>query len=183
MKLYWLPNLITVLRMLGTGVLLFLVPESRTFYMVYAATGVTDVLDGTLARAMKATSPMGARLDSVADLLFYSVVLLRLLSVLWQKLPGWLWLWVGLILAMRLAAYLTAYRKTREFAASHSILNKATGAAVFLTPFLLQSTALLGWSVVVCVLATAASGQELYQYQTRKTTRRDSCGKETLQGQ
>ena len=180
MKLRWLPNLITTLRMVGTLALLFLVPASREFYFVYTFTGMTDVLDGALARALKITSPVGARLDSIADLLFYSVMLLRLLPMLWQQLPGWIWLWVGLILVLRLSSYMAAYQKTGEFAALHTILNKATGFGVLMVPFFLGTPGLFLWSVAVCILATLSSGQELYFHCTRKDMRRENYGKKII---
>ena len=42
---------------------------------IYTFAGLTDVLDGWLARKTGRASEFGARLDSVADLLFYSVLL------------------------------------------------------------------------------------------------------------
>ena len=168
MKLRWLPNFITSLRILGTVILLFLEPASREFYLVYTATGITDALDGTLARALKATTTLGSKLDSVADLLFYTVMLLRLLPPLWEQLPWWIWPWVGGILCVRLSAYVVAYLRTGGFASLHTIWNKMSGFGVFLLPYFLGSRGLLPWSVVVCVVTSIASGWELYLHLRRK---------------
>lgn len=74
-----LPNFVTGLRMVGTFLLLFTKAFSPAFYVVYSICGISDVLDGFLARRTGATSEFGARLDSVADLLFYTVMMIKIL--------------------------------------------------------------------------------------------------------
>ena len=69
-----LPNFVTGLRMVGTFLLLFTKAFSPAFYVVYSICGISDVLDGFLARRTGTASEFGARLDSVADLLFYTVL-------------------------------------------------------------------------------------------------------------
>ena len=78
---------VTSVRIAATISLIFLPLRSVGFLAVYTLTGLTDVLDGWLARKTGTASDFGARLDSIADLLFYGVVLLRLVPILWQKMP------------------------------------------------------------------------------------------------
>lgn len=68
-------NIITFFRVVGIILLLTMKPLSPSFFLLYTATGLTDVLDGWIARKTKTASDFGARLDSIADLLFYTVVL------------------------------------------------------------------------------------------------------------
>ncbi|MGN0998555.1 MAG: CDP-alcohol phosphatidyltransferase family protein [Faecousia sp.] len=152
---------VTLLRMAGTLALLVLRPLSLAFLWVYALTGLTDVLDGWIARKTKTASPFGAKLDSIADLLFYAVMLLRIFPVLWQRLPVGIWWAVAGILAVRILAYLLAAVKYRLFASMHTWLNKLTGLAVFLIPFLLSTgfAALYCWGV--CAVAAASAFEEL----------------------
>lgn len=154
-------NILTCMRILGTLVLLFLQPMSSAFYIVYSISGVTDVLDGFVARLTKTTSKLGAKLDSAADLLFYAVMLLLLLPTLWMRLPWWIWILVGIVLSVRLAAYVTAYVKTRAFSALHTILNKMTGLGVFLIPYFLQTELLTGYCLVVGSVGFLSSTHEL----------------------
>ena len=100
-----LPNLITALRIAGTAGLLFTVPLTPLFFVIYTLCGLSDVLDGWLARHTGAASDFGARLDSIADLLFYTVMLVKLMPVLWQLLPGVFWALLGAVLLIRLCAY------------------------------------------------------------------------------
>jgi CDP-diacylglycerol--glycerol-3-phosphate 3-phosphatidyltransferase len=68
-----IPNILSVARLAGTPLLFLLVRlEPVTWFVVgYAIVGITDFLDGWLARAWHQTSAVGAMLDSVADVVFY----------------------------------------------------------------------------------------------------------------
>ncbi len=132
-----IPNCITCLRILGTVALLFTEPLSAKFFWVYLFTGVTDVLDGFIARTFNLTSEFGAKLDSVSDLLFYGVSLSMIMPVLWRVLPRVIWIAVAVVLLFRSLAYIFAAVRLHEFASSHSYLNKLTGLCVFAIPFVL----------------------------------------------
>ena len=161
MKLRWLPNLITTLRMVGTLALLFLVPASREFYFVYTFTGMTDVLDGALARALKITSPVGARLDSIADLFFYAVLFFKVLPVLIERKPQIFWIFFFTAITIRIFSYGTAAIKFHQFASMHTWLNKLTSLTAFFIPLYLTIPGADGFCVVVCFIAVIASAHEL----------------------
>lgn len=156
-----LPNCITALRIVGTLCLIFTVPLSLAFYLIYTFCGLSDVLDGWIARATNSTSDFGSRLDSIADLLFYAVMLIKLLPTLWRLLPTWIWYVVGGIMLLRIASYITVAVKFRRFAAVHTRMNKLTGAAVFLIPYFMHLPCAALYSFVVCAIAGIASVQEL----------------------
>ena len=151
----------TLVRMAASALLLFLPLDSYWFFLAYTIAGVTDALDGWLARRSGKASEFGARLDSAADLLFYGVLLVRIFPVLWQLLPGGIWYVVTAAVLIRLASYLAAAVKYRRFAALHTWLNKLTGFAVFLLPFMLALTDGVAYSWMVCALALASSAEEL----------------------
>ena len=152
---------ITSVRIFSSLLLLFLPLRSAGFIAVYTFTGLTDILDGWLARKTGAASDFGARLDSVADLLFYGIVLFRLIPVLWKLLPVEIWYAVAAVILVRLAAYITAAVKYHRFASLHTWLNKLTGAAVFLLPYVLAASTGIAYSWTICILAFAASLEEL----------------------
>lgn len=151
---------VTTLRIAASVFLLFLPLSSAGFLGVYTLAGLTDALDGWLARKTGTASEFGARLDSIADLLFYAVLLLRLFPVLRQMLPAAIWYAVAGILLVRLAAYATAAVKYHRFAALHTWLNKLTGASIFLLPYVLAVSSGVGYSWAVCGFAFAASLEE-----------------------
>lgn len=160
-KYLTIPNLLTVFRMLGTAALAFLPPLTVPFFALYLICSATDIADGVIARKTGAVSDFGARLDSVADILFYAVILLRLFPTLRGTLPVQVWWLAGAALAFRLCAYLAAACRYRRFAALHTYLNKCTGALLFALPLLLLTPAAVPISFAVCVMGVLASAEEL----------------------
>lgn len=152
---------VTSLRIVLALPLLFLPLRSPWFLIVYTLAGLTDALDGFLARKSGSAGEFGARLDSIADLVFYAIMFLRCLPALFQTLPHAIWYAVAGVLLLRLVAYATAAIKYHRFASLHTWLNKLTGAAVFLLPYsiALSWQTVLGW--IACSLAFAASLEEL----------------------
>lgn len=167
-------NIITFLRIAGTVFLVAVKPLSVGFFLLYILTGATDVLDGWIARKTKTASDFGARLDSVADLLFYGAMLLRIFPLLWDTLPGIIRYAVAAVIVVRISAYLTAAVKYRRFASLHTYLNKLTGAAVFLIPFLLVTKYSAAYCWAVCAVAAASSLEELTIHLKNETCRPDA---------
>lgn len=157
----YIPNCITLLRIIGTLALFFTKPLSDSFYILYTLTGVTDVLDGYFARRWKTASDFGAKLDSVADLTFYFTVIIRLLPVLLRRLPKWIWFFAAVMAAVRIASYVTVAVKFRRFASSHTWGNKATGLMVFFLIYVLPFWFASVYSVVLCAVGTLAALEEL----------------------
>ncbi len=156
-----LPNLITSLRIAGTAGLIFAVPLTPLYFVIYTFCGLSDVLDGWIARHMGTASDFGARLDSIADLFFYTVMIIQLLPILWQLLPGAFWVLLGEVLLIRLSAYGVAARRYGRFAALHTYMNKLTGAVVFLLPYVLRLPFAPVYCWTVCGVAALASTEEL----------------------
>ena len=163
-----LANAVTSLRLFGAIAMIFITPLSVPFYVVYTICGLSDGIDGTIARKMGTSSEFGARLDSVSDIMFYFVMFVKLMPVLWAAMPMWIWYIVGAVLAVRLTAYAIAFLRYGHMAAIHTYLNKVTGALVFLIPYIL----LLPCDVTLCAvtagIAMVASFEELLIHLTNK---------------
>ena len=166
-----LPKCISVLRIIGTAAMLFVEPFTAAFLILYSLCGVSDVLDGMLARAMHATSELGAKLDSAADLLFYAVMLIRIFPVLWQKLPRSIWLIVGAAVLIRLISYGYVAIRYHRFSSMHTAGNKLTGLMVFLTPYFisLPETFATPCCFAVAIVAFLSSAQELLMHLRKQT--------------
>lgn len=67
------PNLLSLTRLIGVPFLFYLIHlESHVFFLAwYILLGITDYLDGLIARAWDQVSDFGSMLDSVADLAYY----------------------------------------------------------------------------------------------------------------
>lgn len=158
-----LPNIISCFRLIGTVALLFTDPLSVTFYVIYTLCGLSDVLDGSIARATDNTTELGAKLDSIADMLYYAVMLVKILPHLVRRLPGWIWYVVAFVIALRILSYVIAAVKYRRFASLHTYMNKLTGALIFTVPYFFYGNAKFGFaiSLSVCIVAGLASSEEL----------------------
>ena len=156
-----IPCLITGFRIVGVLCLVFAKVLSPAFYVIYTFSGISDALDGWIARKTGTVSEFGARLDSIADLLFYFVMLIKLFPQLWKMLPMAVWYAVGVILILRLISYMVAAVKYRCFAALHTYLNKLTGFAVFLIPYLIGTALFEEYCYFVCAVAVLAAVEEL----------------------
>lgn len=154
-------NFITILRMVGTGMLLFTTPLTPAFYLLYTLCGITDALDGAIARATKTSSALGAKLDSIADLMFYGIMLWKLMPLLWAKLPMTVWYLTGFVLLIRITSYTVAAVKYKTFASLHIILNKLTGLLVFLLPYFMAQPFFTVYGWITAITAGIASLVEL----------------------
>ena len=89
-RVWTLPNLLSVVRLAGVPVFLWLVlgPEADGWALaLLAVSGVTDFLDGYLARRLHQTSTLGQILDPVADRLYILAVVVGL--ALRDVIPWW----------------------------------------------------------------------------------------------
>ena len=84
-QIFNIPNCITILRIIGTASLIFITPLSVPFFIIYTVSGISDVLDGTIARLTKNETTFGKRLDSIADLAFYAVMLIKIFPIFFEK--------------------------------------------------------------------------------------------------
>jgi CDP-diacylglycerol--glycerol-3-phosphate 3-phosphatidyltransferase len=80
-----LPNLLTLSRILAVPILVFLLwrPQPIDYaitFILYCVVGLTDYLDGYLARAQGLTSRLGQFLDPIADKIMVAAVIVMLVS-------------------------------------------------------------------------------------------------------
>lgn len=123
--------------------------------------GISDVLDGMIARKMKITSRLGAKLDSAADLMFYAVMLIRIFPIMWINLSKRIWFAVGMIVILRIISYYFVALKYHQFASPHTYLNKMTGTAVFSIPYIIETPIANAFCWTVCVIAMISTVREL----------------------
>lgn len=151
-----IPNIISAFRILGAIFLLFFYPVTVAFWVIYGLCGISDMLDGYLARKLHAESKTGAVLDSVADLCFVACCSIRLLPVV--QIPTWLWIWALVIVAIKIVNQVSALIVCKCFCFPHTKANKLTGLLLFL------SVPTMFWSLVplvfVAVVASFAAVQE-----------------------
>ena len=153
-------NIITLCRIPGSIGLLFCPVFSDRFYVLYLFCGLTDMVDGTIARKTGSVSEFGSMLDTVADFFFLIVSFAKLVPVI--RIPVWIWVWAAVIAAVKLVNLVWGFTQTKQMPALHTIANKATGLCLFLLPLTMSFVDLQYTAPVVCVLATIAAIQEGY---------------------
>ena len=151
-------NIITGIRIVLSIVLMFCQALSPTFYALYIAAGISDMIDGAVARKTGAVSELGSRLDTIADIVFVAVCLIKLLPVL--HIPVWLYIWIAIIAMIKVMNIAVRFFSKKEFISVHSVMNKVTGGMLFVLPLTLAFIDLRYSAAVVCMAATAAAIQE-----------------------
>ena len=157
-------DIITGFRIVLSIALLFFPPFSFAFFVLYAAAGLTDMIDGAVARKTDTVSDLGSKLDAAADLVFVAVCLFKLLPVL--DIPLWLYIWIAVIALIKIVNMISGYVMQKKWIAPHTVMNKITGALCFLLPFTLSFIDLKYSAVVVCAVATFAAAQEGHYIRT-----------------
>ena len=161
-----IPNALTALRALGVPVFLYLflvAEEPIASFVVIALGGITDYLDGKVARALNQTSDFGAKFDPTVDRLYIATVIIAL--AIKDYLP---WSLVIAIIARDLILFLVIiYQKLRGIPFFEvSFLGKAaTFNLLYAFPFLLlEEVAVIGPWCFAAGWSFAIWGISLYFY-------------------
>ena len=144
-----LPNIITLLRIAGSLGLLLCDVTGVAIWIIYALCGISDIADGWLARKLKCVSKAGALLDSVADICFVACCVWKLLPIL--ELPQWLWLWAGVIVAIKVVNQISALVMYGHCCFPHTTANKATGFVLFI------AVPMTVWSIIPIVIVASVA--------------------------
>ncbi|MCW7999757.1 phosphatidylglycerophosphate synthase, partial [Clostridium sp. cpc1] len=93
-----LPNCISFSRIIFSLTLIYTKPLSLAFYVIYIICGFSDIMDGFIARKTGTTSSLGAKIDSMADMIMVGVLLFLIYPIanLTNKIVIWIIL-IGII--------------------------------------------------------------------------------------
>ena len=160
----YIPNILTIFRILASFFIL-IAPDSFFFYLYFFA-GMTDTLDGWIARKMNWTSRFGTLLDSIADLIFFLVVVFKVVFTI--QLPSFLLWGAGVIVLIRCLTYVIGFFRFHQFASLHTYLNKLTGLLLFLSPILLILLPITPFGLILLTCGSLSSIEELFIVATTK---------------
>ena len=116
------------------------------------------MIDGTVARMCEETSEFGARIDSMADIIFVAASVYKFLPVL--RLPVSIWIWTVIIALIKLINIISRYVVKKKFVSMHTNANKITGMSLFFFPLSVVIVDIRFSVIVVCMAATFAAIQE-----------------------
>ncbi|MGN1343050.1 MAG: CDP-alcohol phosphatidyltransferase family protein [Traorella sp.] len=153
-------NLITGCRIFCSLVLLFTSTFSPIFYLLYFISGLSDLLDGMIARRMNTVSEFGSKLDSFADIVFVVICMIKICPVL--VIPLWMWVWIGLIVIIKVCNLVFGLIFYHHFVCKHTLINKFTGFILFCLPFVLSFVDIKYSGSICCLISMIAAFHEGY---------------------
>jgi len=147
--------------------IMLLIPKtfSITFYIIYIYCGISDILDGFIARKSKNESKLGARLDSASDIIFVIVAMIKILPIV--NLTNGIIIWILIIVFIKIVNVICSYIYYRKIVLPHTIANKITGFILFIAPFIIVNTNSIIFEFIICSIATFAAVQEGHYIRTR----------------
>ncbi len=164
-RILTIPNALSALRLLGVPIFLWLVLVPQADLIAFGlliAAGVSDWLDGAIARATGQFSRLGALLDPLADRLYIAATLIGL--ALRDIVPWWLVVLLALREVMLLALVPVLRRQGRVVMKVTLVGKAATFCLLWGFPFLLLSSLPggIGDFARTCGWAFALWGTALY---------------------
>ena len=150
-----IPDFLSVSRIALCLPLLLVDAMTKPFWVLYLIAGLTDMLDGFLARRWGVESKFGARLDSLADFVFVLAVGYKLFP--WLKLPTALWILIGLIALVKVSNAVNSYVVEHRIQFQHTKANKLTGFLLFIGMMAIGQSYFVpvAW-VIACIALFAA---------------------------
>jgi cardiolipin synthase len=159
------PNTLTILRILSIPVFVILLLYDHLFIalLVFIGAGITDGLDGLIARVFNQRTTIGAYLDPIADklILLTSFIVLAILGII----PGWLTVIViardVIILLGVLILQLTSHKieiKPIFMGKASTVMQLVTVAWALVTPFSMVMKSIFPAIIWVTAGLTALSG-------------------------
>ena len=154
-------NVITSIRIACALGLLFCPTFSTWFYALYIVGGVSDVLDGIAARHLGKETKLGAHLDTIADIVFTVIVIVKVVQAI--NIPVWIFIWIVCIAIIKCANIIIGFAVHKRFISEHTALNKICGALLFAVPLCIgifpwQTVAIL--IILTCAIASFSAVQE-----------------------
>ena len=173
-----IPNVISIIRLAGVPLFLYLilVPQADGWaLLVLALSGLSDYLDGYLARKLDQTSKLGEILDPVADRLY---ILSTVVGLAVRDIIPW---WLAVLLPARdvFLWCLVPFLRTRGYSALpvHFLGKAATANLLYAFPLLLLGDGaglvatlakVFGWAFAIWGTALYWWAGLLYAWQVRK---------------
>lgn len=152
-------NYISITRIILVLSLVLIKPLSAAFFIIYLICGVSDIFDGCIARKTDTTSKLGEKLDSAADLIMATILIIILYPIINPTI--WILSWIVVIVIIRAVSMIVVFIKYKTFGILHTYGNKVTGLMLFLFPLSLTVTQSVVVVYVLCAVASISATEEL----------------------
>ncbi|MCL2764666.1 MAG: CDP-alcohol phosphatidyltransferase family protein [Treponema sp.] len=126
-----IPNLLSLLRFILSFSLLFIWDIKYLLFSIILLCGLTDIIDGFIAKKLNQKTVIGAWLDSIADFTFY--IILTLCALFYESdILMELKYYVIIITSIKIISIIICLIKYRKFGFLHTLGNKITGIILFI---------------------------------------------------
>ena len=175
-QLKTIPNILSISRLILIPLMIipcFFIDNEEyarsIFITMFIIIGVTDKLDGTIARYLNQTSHLGAKLDTMADIIFYPLIALWLYRFSPEVVDGW-WGLIFILFILFSIKILLAKKKFGEIPAFHTIGGKTFAASLyfFMIIAILYPKTASDLFPVLCIIGYVNQIEEMYIFMTRK---------------
>lgn len=156
-----LPNVITGMRIILSLTLFFLLGQLLAFAVVYFCCGISDVADGFIARRFKLETAIGAKLDSLADFIFFVTVLIVFLTSVHIENEMLSLASITAIAIIRIVNLIMTKQKFQQWGIMHTVANKVTGVVLFLAvPICILKNSIPLWLIITVGIIAIISAIE-----------------------
>jgi len=122
--------LLSIIRIVFSLFIIIVAKNNRLLFVIVLLCGLTDVLDGYIARKYKVESKLGAKLDSLGDYTFF--LMLVLYFFIWRlNLIEDNSIFIVIVIMVRLSSLLVCWIKNKKVYSLHNIANKVTGLLLY----------------------------------------------------
>ena len=158
-------NYLSISRIIMSIILAISETFSFPFYIIYIYCGISDILDGFIARKSKNESKIGARLDSAADIIFIIVTMIKILPIL--NLTNGIIIWIVIIVLIKICNIICSFIYYKKVVLPHTVANKITGFILFIAPYIIINADSIIFEIIICCIATFAAVQEGHYIRTK----------------
>jgi len=159
-------NCISISRIVMSIILAIPKTFSIPFCIIYIYCGISDMLDGFIARRTKSTSKVGSILDSIADIVFVIIAMIKILPFL--NLSNTIIICACVVLLIKIGNVIYGFIYYKKLILIHTIANKVTGFIVFVAPLIMVNFDSIIFEIIICAIATFSAIQEGYYIITKK---------------
>ena len=158
-------NYISISRAFMSIMLAITETFSIAFYIIYIYCGISDMIDGLIARKSKNESKIGARLDSAADIIFIIVAMIKILPIL--NLTNGIIIWIVIIVLIKICNIICSFIYYKKVILPHTVANKIAGFILFIAPYIIINADSIIFEIIICSIATFPAVQEGHYIRTR----------------
>lgn len=149
----------SIFRIIFSPLMLLVNPFSIEFIIIYLICGISDILDGYIARKTSTISKLGDNLDSIGDFIMILIVLFILLKSI--GIPRFIVIWTIIIGIIKIISVIVVFKKYKTFEMLHTYMNKITGFLLFIFPITLTFISSDISMIIICLIASLAAIEEL----------------------